>query len=133
MVVTILLSKYTILYGKIMSLVVREIIQSVARRWTANIPNYLKSESLGTRLSYIYGSCLPVQFCSIKVSTGHLHVADWRNPRRLSTTQSSPIFSQVHSCIYLCVKRLYTHAIPARGRSNAVIEPRPKDDLVRVI
>ena len=31
--VTILLSKYTILYGKIMQLVVT--IQSVARRWTA--------------------------------------------------------------------------------------------------
>ena len=31
--VTILLSKYTILYGKIVTLVVT--IQSVARRWTA--------------------------------------------------------------------------------------------------
>ena len=33
--VTILLSKYTILYGKIMTLVVT--IQSVARRWIANL------------------------------------------------------------------------------------------------
>ena len=32
--VTILLSKYAILYGNVMQLVV--IIQSVARRWTAN-------------------------------------------------------------------------------------------------
>ena len=35
---TNLLSKYTILYGKVMTLVVT--IQSVARRWTTKVPKF---------------------------------------------------------------------------------------------